>query len=141
MTDVPSDKRLVLFDGTCNFCNDKVLFIIDHDPREEFLFAPLESELGQRVIARRGPLPPGVDSIVLVEGDKLYTHSTAALRIATRLGAPWSWLGYLGMLVPRFILDFLYRAFARRRYAWFGRQEACRVPTPELRRRFLALSS
>jgi predicted DCC family thiol-disulfide oxidoreductase YuxK len=79
--------------------------------------------------------------VVLVEGDRLLTHSRAAIAIATRLRAPWSWLGHLGKLVPRLLLDSLYRAFARRRYKWFGRSESCRVPTPELRRRFLALSS
>jgi predicted DCC family thiol-disulfide oxidoreductase YuxK len=141
MPEVPSDKRLVLFDGTCNFCNASVLFIIDRDPREEFVFAPLESELGQRVIAERGPLPPGTDSLVLVEGDHLLTHSSAALTIATHLDAPWSWLGRMGLVVPSPVRDVFYRAFARRRYALFGRQDACRVPTPELRRRFLALSS
>jgi predicted DCC family thiol-disulfide oxidoreductase YuxK len=141
MNDVPANKRLVLFDGTCNFCNASVLFIIDRDPGEQFVFAPLESELGQRLLAERGPLPPGTDSLVLVEGDHLLTHSSAALGIARRLSAPWSWLGYLATMVPRFIRDAAYRAFAKRRYRWFGKQDSCRVPTPELRRRFLALSS
>jgi predicted DCC family thiol-disulfide oxidoreductase YuxK len=137
---VPTGKRLVLFDGTCNFCNGAVLFIIDRDPHEQFVFAPLESELGQQLVRGRG-LDPNLDSIVLVEGERLSTHSSAALRIAVRLGGLWPLLGYLGYLVPRFLRDLAYRGFAKRRYRWFGQSESCRIPTPDLRRRFLSLSS
>jgi predicted DCC family thiol-disulfide oxidoreductase YuxK len=137
---VPSDKRLVLFDGTCNFCNGAVLFIIDRDPREAFLFAPLESELGQNVLAAHPELDPNLDSIVLVDGDKVHIHSGAALRIGTKLSGIWPLFAWLGFLLPAFVRDAAYKAFARRRYRWFGRSESCRVPTPELRRRFLSLS-
>lgn len=140
MEEIPSGKKLVLFDGTCNFCNGAVLFIIDRDPREEFVFAPLESELGQKVLRAHGPSDPSLDSVVLWEDGRLYTHATAALRIARRLSGLWFLLFYLGMLLPRALLDALYRAFAKRRYRWFGKSESCRVPTPELRKRFLSLS-
>jgi predicted DCC family thiol-disulfide oxidoreductase YuxK len=138
--EIPSGKRLVLFDGTCNFCNGAVLFIIDRDPAQQFVFAPLQSDLGQRVLSNMGGRDPELDSVVLVEGERISTHSTAALRVALRLSGPWPLLGMLGYLVPRFLRDPLYRAFARRRYVWFGKRETCRVPTPELRQRFLALS-
>lgn len=137
---VTAHQQLVLFDGTCNFCNGTVLFIIDRDPKERFVFAPLSSEVGQRTLAERGLVDPSLDSIVLVDQERVYTHSTAALRIALRLGLLWSIIAGLGLLVPKFVRDALYRAFAKRRYAWFGKTEQCRVPTPELRRRFLAVS-
>jgi predicted DCC family thiol-disulfide oxidoreductase YuxK len=131
-------RSLVLFDGVCNVCNHAVLFVIDRDPNERFVFAPLSSALGERTLREHGITPGSLDSIVLVEGGRAYTHSDAALRIAAGLARPWSWLSALGRLVPRALRDLAYRAFAARRYRWFGRQESCRVPTPELRRRFLA---
>ncbi|MFT3923181.1 MAG: thiol-disulfide oxidoreductase DCC family protein [Myxococcales bacterium] len=129
-------KRLVLFDGVCNVCNALILFIIDRDPREQFVFAPLSSELGRSVLAKHD-LGPNLDSVVLVEDGRAFSHSTAILRILGRLGGVWR-LFWAGFVLPRFARDWGYRYFARHRYAWFGKSDQCRVPTPELRRRFLA---
>jgi predicted DCC family thiol-disulfide oxidoreductase YuxK len=125
-------KAVVLFDGVCNLCNVTVRFIIAHDPAAYFHFAALESKAAGRMLGARA-LP---DSIVFVEDGVLYTRSTAALRIARRLGLPWRLIGVL-MVVPRPLRDLIYDWIARHRYRWFGRQDACMVPTPELRARFL----
>lgn len=130
-------KRLVLFDGVCNVCNALILFIIDRDPQEHFVFAPLSSELGQSVLTRHGLPAVDPDTVVLVENGQAYTRSTAILRILGRLRAPWRLL-WLGFVVPRVLRDAAYRYFASHRYAWFGKSDQCRVPTPELKRRFLA---
>lgn len=135
----PASPHLVLFDGDCNFCNGVVLFIIDRDPRERFVFAPLQSAIGQGTLRDAGLADPSFDSMVLVEGERVFVRSAAALRIALRLRGLWPLLGALGLLFPRFLRDAIYGAFARRRYALFGKSDRCRVPTPELRRRFLAL--
>ncbi len=131
---------IVLFDGVCNLCDAAVQFVLDHDARGRFVFAALQSEEGRRVLARAGMTPgePGADpdSIVLVEGGRAYERSDAALRIARGLGAPWS-LAAVFLAVPRFLRDAVYRFVARRRYRWFGKKAACRVPTPSLRERFL----
>lgn len=128
-------ERLVLFDGVCNFCNGAVNFIIRHDGEKKFKFAPLQSEIGQQMQAKYG-IGEDVDSIILVENDKAYTHSTAGLRVAKGLGSIWS-LGYVFIIVPSFIRDFFYRLFAKYRYRLFGRTEACMLPTPDVRERFL----
>lgn len=139
---------VVLFDGTCNFCDGAVHFVIDHERDARLIFAALQSEAGTALLheattpdeAKR--LREGVsgsgdpDSVAFVEDGMLYTHSTAALRIARYLRWPWRWLSVLGV-VPRPIRDAVYRWFARHRYRWFGKTDACRVPTKELRARFL----
>ena len=130
------DQRLVLFDGECTFCNGAVLFIVDRDPHERFVFASLQSDVGQATLARHH-VDDDIDSIVLVERDQAHTCSTAALRIARGLRWPWPVLYYLFMLVPRVLRDAAYRYFAKHRYQWFGRTDQCRIPTPELRRRIL----
>ena len=129
---------VVFFDGVCNLCNGAVQFILDRDKREQFRFAPLQSEAAERMLV--GDLATdreALDSIIVVEDGKVYERSDAALRIARRLGAPWPAAYYLFILVPRFLRDAVYKFIARNRYRWFGRSEQCRVPTPELRARFL----
>ena len=128
-------ERLVLFDGVCNFCNGAVNFIIRHDVEKKFKFAPLQSEIGREISAKYG-IGGDIDSIILVENDRPYTHSTAGLRIAKGLGGIWS-LGYVFIIVPAFIRDYCYRLFAKNRYRLFGRTDACTLPTPDVRERFL----
>ena len=140
---------VVLFDGVCNFCDASVNFIIDHDKAGYFKFAPLQSEEGRRLANEYGfesatarsddtdsDLIP-IDSVILVEDGKAFTHSTGALRVVRRLGFPWS-LMYAFIVVPRPIRDYFYRLFAKYRYRFFGKKDQCMIPTPEVRSRFLA---
>ena len=136
----------MLFDGVCNFCDASVNFVLDHDRDGYFRFAPLQSEAGMKFAAEYGlqskvtseptdgAIP--IDSVILIEDGKAYSHSTAALRITRRLGSPWSWL-YIFMLVPAPLRDFFYRLFAKHRYRFFGRKDECILPSPEVRARFL----
>jgi predicted DCC family thiol-disulfide oxidoreductase YuxK len=135
MTDALA-PRVVLFDGVCNVCNAAVNFIIDRDPEARFCFASLQSGKGRELCAAHG-LSEDVRTIVLVEDGAAYTESTAVLRIVRRLGAAWPLL-YVAILLPRALRDVLYRFFAANRYRWFGKRESCRVPTPDIRRRFLS---
>ncbi len=128
-------SSIVLFDGVCNFCNGAVNFIINHDPNKKFRFAPLQSEIGHELQQKHG-IGDDIDSIVLVEDDKAYTHSTAGLQVARTMGGIWS-LAYIFIIVPAPIRDFFYKLFARNRYRLFGRQDACVLPTPDVRERFL----
>lgn len=128
-------SAVVLFDGVCNLCNASVRFIIRRDPKARFRFASLDSPAAPTLLASAPrPLP---DSIVLIENGRLYTQSAAALRIARGLSWPWPAL-YALILIPRPLRDALYAFIARRRHRWFGRQESCPLPTPELRDRFIA---
>jgi predicted DCC family thiol-disulfide oxidoreductase YuxK len=131
-----NEHPIVLFDGVCNLCNRSVQFIIQRDPEGRFRFASLQSGLGEELRARLRIDPRAVDSIVLVEGDRWYKESEAALRIARGMSGAWKALWAL-RLIPRPVRDGAYRILARNRYRWFGRQETCWLPTPELRERFL----
>lgn len=139
------EAPVVLFDGVCNFCNASVSFLLDHERDDRMRFATLQSALARDLIAEIageeaareivGTNEPS--SMAFIEDGKLYTLSAAALRIARHLRAPWRWLRVFA-IVPRPIRDFFYRVLARNRYRWFGKTEQCRVPTHELRARFLA---
>ena len=136
-----SEPAVLLFDGVCNLCTAWVRFVVRRDPPPaRFRFASLQSEAARRVLAAHDRPAPAAqeapESLVLIEGGRLYERSTAALRVLRGLGLPWSLL-YVLIVVPRALRDGVYRWIARRRYAWFGRREECLVPTPELRGRFL----
>ena len=132
----PKTPRIVLFDGVCNVCNGAVNFIIDRDPESRFRFASLQSEAGRGLALRHG-IGEDVRTIVLIEDGKAYTESTAVLRLTRGLAGPWP-LAYYAVFVPRVLRDVFYRWFAANRYKWFGKREVCRVPTPEIRERFLS---
>ena len=127
---------IVFFDGVCNLCNGAVNFIIDRDPEGYFQFAPLQSDVARAHLEQAPGEDDALDSIVLLEHDQTFVKSTAALRIARRLSGPWSLLS-LALVVPRPIRDTVYDWIAHNRYDWFGRRDECRLPTPELKSRFL----
>jgi predicted DCC family thiol-disulfide oxidoreductase YuxK len=131
------NEPIVLFDGVCKFCNGSVNFIIDQDVKQRFRFAPLQSEMAQAMLRRFGLPATDFDTMILIENGRAYARSSAALRIARILGGWWSLLVVL-FAVPPFLRDGAYNLLAVNRYRWFGKTETCRVPTPELRARFLA---
>lgn len=130
------EPAVILFDGVCNFCNAAAIFIIRRDPHRVFRFASLQSRTGRDFTARFPELR-GVDSVILIENGVPYIESSAAFRIARRLRGPWMLAAGL-LAVPRPLRDAFYRFIAKRRYRWFGRRDACMLPTKEIRDRFLA---
>ena len=129
-------SAVVLFDGVCNFCNSSINFIIEHDKKNYFKFAPLQSEIAQKLLKENNLDSPDIDSVILIEDGTVFTHSTAALKIARGLGGIWS-VGYVFIVIPKFIRDFFYKLFAKNRYRLFGKKDACMMPTPEIRAKFL----
>lgn len=137
MLQLPKDKSLILFDGVCNLCNTSVLYVIKHDADNRFLFAPLQSNIGQQIIAKYNLDTSKTDSILLYSADKgLKVKSTAALYIAKRLGLPNNLLSVF-LIVPAFIRNWVYDFIAKNRYGWYGKKDNCMIPTPELKSKFI----
>ena len=135
---LPKDKQLILFDGICNLCNASVLYVIKHDKANRFMFAPLQSEVGKQIIQKFNVDPTKTDSILLYSEEKgLTVKSTAALHIAKHLSFPRS-LMTVFFIVPTFIRNWVYDFVAKNRYKWYGKKDACMIPTPELKAKFLA---
>lgn len=127
---------VVLFDGVCNFCEGSVRFIIDRDPKGRFRFASLQSEAGKQFAEEHGGDTSQLNTMMLIQDGTLYKRSSAALRIARGLRFPWP-LAWAFIIVPPFIRNAVYNIIARNRYKWFGQKDACMIPTPEIRERFL----
>ena len=127
---------ILLFDGHCNFCNAWVRLIVRRDTAKKILFAPLQSSVGRKMLKEQKLDVNYTDSLVFFEGERFSVSSTAALRIYTYLDG---WERHLQLLsaVPRPLRDALYHIIAKYRYKWFGKSDACRLPTKEEREKFL----
>jgi predicted DCC family thiol-disulfide oxidoreductase YuxK len=137
MIDLPENKQpIILFDGVCNLCNGAVQYVIKHDAQKQFQFASLQSNFGQQVLAKHNLSNADFSSFILLKNGKIYLKSTAALLVAKQLKGAVSWL-YLFRVVPTFIRNGVYNIIAKNRYKWFGKQDACWLPTTELKARFL----
>lgn len=126
---------VILFDGICNLCNASVQYVIKHDKKKLFRFASLQSSFGESVLKQYNLPVNTFNSFILLSDNKIYTRSTAALLVAKKLSGLIKLL-YGFIIIPRFIRDFVYDIIAKNRYKWFGKKEACWVPTPELKSLF-----
>lgn len=136
MIESTSSKAVILFDGVCNLCSGAVQFILRNDPKGHFLFASLQSPAGQKLLERHDLPTDTISTIVLIEGGRAYTRSTAALRIARKLSGAYP-LAYAAIVIPAPLRNLGYAFVARNRYRWFGQTEQCMLPKPEYKQRFL----
>ncbi len=142
MVETSDGAPVLLYDGVCGFCNKTVQLILDQDRKGSMRFAALQSDYGQALIERHAELR-GVDSVVFVErtrgGERVHVRSDAALKVAAYLGGFWK-LFLAARVLPRVLRDYFYDLFARNRYKLFGKYDACMLPPPEVRSRFLESS-
>ena len=134
--EVAKNKTVILFNGVCNLCNSAINFVIDKDTKNNFYFASLQSEFGQALLAHFGKDTTDFDSMIVYENGKIKTKSTAALRIAAGLSGGYKFLSVF-KIVPTFLRNGIYNLIAKNRYKWFGKKNECRIPTPELKAKFL----
>ncbi len=130
------EKPIILFDGVCNFCNAMVNFIIRQDKNNVFLFSALQSTSGKKLLEQYKIDWKASDSFVVIENDKAYQKSNAALKLYNKLPWYWKWTQVF-WIVPKFMRDWVYNVIAKNRYKWFGKKEQCMIPTKEVRTKFL----
>jgi predicted DCC family thiol-disulfide oxidoreductase YuxK len=131
-----NNRPVILFDGVCNFCNSAVNFIIKRNTRSNILFAPMQTETGQKLLKQYDQPVEDMQSFIFIENGVAYKQSTAALRVCRHLRRLWP-LCYAFIIVPKFIRDGIYNWIARNRYKWFGVRQQCMIPSPEVKARFL----
>lgn len=137
MIDIPKNKKLILFDGVCNLCNNSVLKVIKYDIKNTFLFASLQSNTGKEITDYLKIDTSKIDSIILYEAGVSYDiKSTAILKVMKSFGGFW-FLTQIGFLFPETFRNYIYDYIAKNRYKWFGKKETCMIPTTELKAKFL----
>lgn len=134
--DVIRKHPLILFDGVCNLCNSSVQLVIKNDTQNLFVFAPLQNEIVVDFLKDQKGDFSKLNTILLVTEHKIYTKSSAALKVAKNLKG-WYPILYLFYIIPKPIRDLVYNFIAKNRYKWFGKEESCMIPTPELKNKFL----
>ncbi len=135
---IPKNKKIILFDGVCNLCTASVQFIIKHDKNDVFRFASNQSEIGQKIIKETTIDMQKTDSIILYDTNTGYfIESEAAFKIAKELKGLYHYLYYF-IFLPRGFTNFIYKFIAKNRYKWFGKQQYCLIPNPELKAKFLS---
>jgi len=133
---------IVLYDGVCGLCNRSVQFLLKHDKAGRFRFASLQSDFAEKVLGRHGLDPKDLDTVHVVEnydqpGERVLQRSDAVLRAARELGGLWGASASVARIVPRPLRDMIYRYVATNRYRMFGKYDACMLPDPNQRSRFL----
>lgn len=135
-TDHSIVKPIIFFDGVCNLCNSSVQFIIKRDKQHKFLFASLQSAYAQENLPENLYEKADFKSIILKTGDNIKTKSTAILTITKYMSGLWP-LVSIFLILPKFVRDGVYDMVARNRYKWFGKEDACMIPSVELKSKFL----
>ena len=130
-------QKIILFDGVCNLCNGSVIFVLRREKHPIFKFASIQSKTGQELLEWWGFPKDYNQAVILIDDEKSYLGSTAALKIGQQLKFPWSFLSYAGFIVPKLIRDWVYNQIAVNRYQWFGQSDVCMIPTENLKARFL----
>lgn len=131
------NQPIILFDGVCNFCNSTVNFVIKKDKKKILKFAVLQSSIAKKLLKGQAIQANDLSSFVFIENEKVYSRSTAALRVCRYLTGLWP-LMYGFIILPKFIRDAVYNWIAKNRYKWFGKKNECMIPTPEIKARFLS---
>lgn len=135
--ELDKDKKIILFDGVCNLCDATVQFLIKRDKKDIFRFVAIQSGIGQEIIKHLGIDTSNTDSIILYEPGKAYYYKAeAALKIGKELGGIYSLLSIFTLL-PKGLSNTVYDFVARNRYKWYGKKDACMIPTAAMKAKFL----
>ena len=129
-------NNIVFYDGQCYFCHAAVNFIIQRDSKALFLFCPVQTELATQLLQQYKVDMATQDTLYLLQRHRLYTFSSAAIAISKELDGVW-FLCAVFSIIPKRLRDYFYRAFAKRRYRWFGQSQSCILPTEAVRSRFI----
>ncbi|MCS7076477.1 MAG: thiol-disulfide oxidoreductase DCC family protein [Bacteroidia bacterium] len=129
-------KLIILYDGVCGLCNSSINYVIDHDYKNQFVFAPLQSDAAQKLLESHNLSLADLNTVILIHQNKVYQKSDAVLNIVKRLKGIGKIL-LVGYILPRFVRDKIYDFIAKHRYKWFGKYDSCRIPTSEIRTKFL----
>lgn len=130
-----STKNIVIFDGECVLCNGFFQFLLKKDLKQELSFATLQSNFASKLLKGKFINAGIPDSVLFFKNGKIYTKSTASLKIISNLGGIWR-LAAIGLCVPKFIRNSIYDLIARNRYRWWGKRE-CLIPDTSIKSRFI----
>lgn len=125
MENYPS-KDIIIFDGECNLCNGVVGWLLKFAPQELFSFVPFQSPYGQQLLEENGFPTQQLDTVILIDGSGLHTHSDGFLRVVSKI-PKWQRVAALLAFIPRMIRDTIYKTASKHRVKWFGTSNSCTI--------------
>ena len=132
------EKNIVFYDGVCNFCNGFVVFLLKYERRDNMSFCSLQSDFSKLFLKDFNvKVNQNHETIFYYSNGRLYKRSEAIRKIALNLKLPFLAVSYFLAITPKFIRDYFYKFFAKKRYKWFGKKEECHIPSVKDRLRFL----
>jgi len=131
------ERRIIFFDGYCNLCNGSVDFVAKRNKKNRLFFAPIQSDIGRRLLDLNHEESNSPNSILFWDQGKVHKESEAILGIASYMDAPYP-LFTLFRIIPIFIRDWVYKIIAKNRFRWFGKRSTCRLPTEEEKSMFVS---
>ncbi len=127
---------ILLFDGVCNLCDQTVQFVLKNNSQQNVQFSSLQSEFGQEILSKYQLPTEDFQTLILLENNQIFTYSDAALKLCAHLDTPWNWLK-IGLIIPKFIRDSVYKFVSNNRYRLMGKKEQCMIPDPAYKKRFI----
>lgn len=131
-----ADDQVVLFDAQCKLCHGWTRFLLTYDKAATFKLCSVQSAQGQAILQHLDMPTEQFDTMVLLEGQQVYTKSAAFIRVVQQLPTPWRFLAW-SAFIPQQWRDTLYHLIARNRYRLFGKYAQCVVPTAAVKQRFV----
>ena len=122
-----NNEYIICYDGVCNFCNFWVSLLIQYDKKKRFNYLWLQSETATKLLANSSLTPADLNTIIYLRKGKIYTQSTAIIKIISDLKGFWIMIK-LCYLIPKPIRDLVYNVIASVRYKLFGKQTSCQRP-------------
>ena len=133
-----ADKKIIFFDGVCNLCNGFIDYVIKRDAQKKIYYASLQSNFAIEMLKGHNiDLDKGYTTIYYYTNGKLYSQSSAILNVFLELSAVHRLFAKVCLILPKFVRDGIYNFIAKNRYAFFGKKESCRLPSPEERSQFM----
>jgi predicted DCC family thiol-disulfide oxidoreductase YuxK len=136
MSDKSTRRPVVIFDGSCGFCSRLVVFALTYDARGELVFTSNTSPFGVRLLKQFALEGHSRDTLIVIDGDRAFIRSDAAIYIARHLRAPYRYFVCL-KFVPRLVRDFGYRVVAHVRHRLAGSTDVCSLLPPEQQARII----
>lgn len=130
-----TEPIIIAFDGDCLMCSRTIRWLAERDSADRIRFTRLQDPTGAEMVAQSGGKP--LDSMLVRRHGEILARSAAVLAVLNTLGGSWRIPEFLGKAVPLFLRDALYNFIADHRYQWFGKGDACALPSEALQRRLI----
>jgi predicted DCC family thiol-disulfide oxidoreductase YuxK len=124
------DFATLILDGDCGLCNRSAIFLRPRlDKGKKIIFLTNESNEGKEIIKNLSAKRQNVDSVYLLENEKIYIRSAAAIRCLLFMKWRYKILYPFCWIIPLPLRDLVYIIISKNRHRIFSKPEICMIPS------------